>query len=342
MATPQAPLKTAFMGTPSFAATVLEHLAAWPGAAICGVWCRPDRPAGRGRRLSAPAVKLSALAHGFDVHQPESFATPETLDALAACVPDVLVVVAYGMVLPQRVLDIPRLAPVNVHASLLPRYRGAAPVQRAIMDGCAQTGVSVMRMEAALDSGPVYAARAVDIGEHTAGTLHDVLAGVGGELLLNVLEEFRRIGGVEAAPQNEADATYAPKLGRAEEWIETDAPVHVVHARIRALTPRPGARVMCVLPPRSGEGPAREVPVLLAPGRPGAARPDDMPAGSLWLGENGELSMACGDALYTLSSLCPAGRAFMSAPDFVRGFLPSRARGLCGEVLSRGRTAARL
>jgi methionyl-tRNA formyltransferase len=280
-------------------------------------------------------VKLTALAHGFHVRQPENFATPETREALAACGPDVLVVVAYGLLLPQKVLDIPRLAPINVHASLLPRYRGAAPVQRAIMDGCAQTGVSVMRMEAALDGGPVYAARAVPVGEHTAGTLHDLLAGAGGELLLEVLEEYRRVGRVEAAPQNEAEATYASRLSNAEEWVDGNAPARVVHAHIRALTPRPGARGMFVLPPRAGKGPARRLPVILAPGRPGAERPADVPAGSLWMEENGALSMACEDALYILGDLCPAGRAFMSAPDFARGFLASRARGICGEVAAR-------
>ncbi|MDR0239441.1 MAG: methionyl-tRNA formyltransferase, partial [Deltaproteobacteria bacterium] len=134
MVAPQQPLALAFMGTPPFAASVLERLLAWEGGVVRGVWCQPDRPAGRGHKLTPPAVKLLAERHGLPVCQPEHFNAVEQRDELAACKPDVLVVAAYGRILPQALLDIPRLAPVNVHASLLPRYRGAAPIQRAIMD----------------------------------------------------------------------------------------------------------------------------------------------------------------------------------------------------------------
>ena len=334
MAAPQKPLALVFMGTPSFAAKVLERLLAWEGCVVRGVWCRPDRPAGRGNRLTPPAVKTAARSCGLPVHQPEHFKTAEARDALAAYAPDVLVTAAYGLILPQAVLDIPRLAPINVHASLLPRYRGAAPIQRAIMDGCERTGVSIMRMDAGLDTGPVYAAREMEIGEHTGGSLHDALARLGGELLVDVLADLAD-GRAEAVPQPDAGASGAPRLCKADGNIDWDAPARAIHAWIRAVTPWPGARAVLCLPPRAAGGEARELPVTLAPGKPGGPLPAGVPAGSLWLGEDGVLSLACRDALYEVSSLRPADRASMSAAEFIHGFLAPGARGVCGNTASR-------
>jgi methionyl-tRNA formyltransferase len=319
------------MGTPPFAATVLEHVLAWEGGVVRGVWCRPDRPAGRGRKPTPPAVKLLAERHGLPVHQPEQFKAGENRDELAACEPDVLITAAYGLVLPQAVLDIPRLAPVNVHASLLPRHRGAAPVQRAILDGCERTGVSIMHMDAGLDTGPVYAMREMEIGGHTGGSLQDALAQLGGELLVEVLADLA--GGVaRAMPQPSVGVSYAPKLSKADGKIDWNAPALAVHARIRAMTPRPGAHAVLSLPPRMEGGQTRELSVTFAPGNPGGPRPEGVPAGSLWLGEDGVLSLVCQDRLYEVSSLRPADRAGMSAAEFIRGYLAPGARGVCGRA----------
>ena len=320
------------MGTPPFAARVLERLLAWEGGLVRGVWCRPDRPAGRGRKPAPPAVKLLAERHGLPVRQPEHFKAAEHRDELAACKPDVLVVAAYGLLLPQAILDIPRLAPVNVHASLLPRYRGAAPVQRAIMDGCERTGVTIMHMDAGLDTGPVYAMREMEIGEHTGGSLHEVLARLGGELLVEVLADLAR-GAAVAAPQPGVGVSYAPKLCKADGWISWKSPVRVVHAQVRAVTPWPGARAVLYLPPRAAGGAARELPVTFAPGKPGGLRPAGVPAGSLWLGADGVLSLVCRDGLYDVGGLRPADRAFMSARDFIHGFLAPGASGVCGKAV---------
>jgi len=319
------------MGTPAFAASVLERLLAWEGGVVRGVWCQPDRPAGRGHKLASPAVKLLAERHGLPVRQPENFKTVEARNALAACKPDVLVVAAYGCILPQAVLDLPRLAPVNLHASLLPSYRGAAPIQRAIMDGCEHTGVTIMHMDAGLDTGPVYAMREMEIGEHTGGSLHDALAHMGGELLVTVLADLAN-GTAKAVPQSGIGVSYAPKLRKADGKINWTAPAHAVHAQIRAVTPWPGAHTVFSLPPRTEGGAAGELSVTLAPGKPGGPRPVDVPAGSLWLGADGVLSLVCQDGLYDVDRLRPAARAFMPARDFIHGFLAPGVRGVCGRA----------
>ena len=332
MAAPHKPLDLVFMGTPSFAASVLERLLGWAGGVVRGVWCQPDRPAGRGHKLTPSAVKVLAARYGLSVCQPEHFNAAAQRDALAACKPDVLVVAAYGLLLPQAVLDIPRLAPVNVHASLLPSYRGAAPVQRAIMDGCARTGVTIMHMEAGLDTGPVYAMREMEIGEHTGGSLHDALALLGGELLVEVLAALAH-GRIRAVPQPGDGVSYAPKLHKADGKIDWNATARAVHARIRAVTPWPGAHAVLRLPSRAAGGVVRELPVVFAPGKLGGPRPAGVPAGSLWLGANGVLSLVCQDGLYDVSSLRPVDRACMTAKDFIHGFLAPGASGVCGSAV---------
>ena len=332
MAAPQKPLAIVFMGTPLFAAQVLERLLAWEGCVVRGVWCQPDRPAGRGHKLTSPAVKLLAERHGLPVCQPEHFKARAQCEELAACMPDVLVTAAYGCILPQAVLDLPRLAPVNVHASLLPSYRGAAPVQRAIMDGCERTGVTIMHMDAGLDTGPVYAMREMGIGEHTGGSLQDALARLGAELLVEVLVDLAK-GSARAVPQADDGVSYAPKLRKADGKINWHAPARAVHAQIRAVTPWPGAHAVLRLAPRVEGGAARELPLALAPGKLGGALPAGVSAGSLWVGADGALSLACQDGLYELSGLRPADRVLMSARDFVHGFLVPGAHGVCGAVL---------
>lgn len=171
------PLRIVFMGTPDFAASILRAVAAWEGGTVEAVYAQPDRPAGRGKKLKAPATKEAALELGIPVYQPLNFKTDDAVRTLRDLAPDVLVVAAYGLLLPQCVLDIPRCGAYNVHASLLPRHRGAAPIQRALMEGDAVTGVTIMRMEAGLDTGPMLLQQAVSIEpDDTAGTLFEVLA----------------------------------------------------------------------------------------------------------------------------------------------------------------------
>src|SRR5690606_2826990 len=200
-----------FAGTPAFAVPSLEALIAH-GMPPLAVLTQPDRPAGRGRRLTASAVKLCAEAHGIPVRQPATLINREVLDELAALAPDALVVAAYGLLLPPAVLALPRVGCVNVHASLLPRWRGASPVQAAILAGDPETGVSLMRMDEGLDTGPVYARAAVDIGpDETAGELEARLARLGAELLASKLPDVLA-GRLAAVPQPAEGATYAPKV----------------------------------------------------------------------------------------------------------------------------------
>ncbi|MBU1248529.1 MAG: methionyl-tRNA formyltransferase, partial [Proteobacteria bacterium] len=185
-------LRVVFMGTPDFAAVVLRHLRGYAGCEVVGVYTQPDRPCGRGRECRPSVVKLFAQESGYPVFQPENFKDQKDRDALAALRPDVLVVAAYGLILPQAVLDIPSFAPLNVHASLLPRYRGAAPIQQAILNGDFVTGITIMRMEAGLDTGPILLQRSLRIGhdEH-AGEVHDQLAEMGGALMVETLERHK-------------------------------------------------------------------------------------------------------------------------------------------------------
>ena len=164
MAAPEQKMRVVFMGTPDFAATVLRHVAAWPGCEVVAAYCQPDRPAGRGHKLQPPAVKVLAQELGIPVFQPLNFKDEADRAALAGLRPDALVVAAYGLILPQSVLEIPTIGPFNVHGSLLPQYRGAAPIQRAIMDGNHLTGITIMRMERGLDTGPMLLQRALGIG----------------------------------------------------------------------------------------------------------------------------------------------------------------------------------
>ena len=202
------------MGTPDIAATCLEKILQ-DGFQVVGVYCQPDRPKGRGMKLVAPPVKEVALANSLPVFQPENFRDEETVEQLKALQPDVIAVVAYGRILPQNVLDIPGKGCINIHASLLPQYRGSAPYQWAVLDGCKKTGVSAQYMALKMDAGDVVDASETEIGENeTAGELLDRLAVLGAELLSRVLTKVEN-GAATAVPQNEADVTFAPMLDKA-------------------------------------------------------------------------------------------------------------------------------
>ena len=235
-------VRIAFAGTPEFAVPTLERLCAG-GNRIELVLTRPDRPSGRGRVPAASPVKRVAAAHGLRVEQPERFADPALLESFPAA-PDVLVVVAYGLLLPGWALEWPRVGAINLHASLLPRWRGAAPIQHAILAGDRRTGISVMQMTAGLDRGPVYAVRETAIGpRETAGELHDRLAVLAAELLAEVLPQIVA-GSLGAVPQREAEACYAGKIQKADARLDWRAPAIELDRRIRAFNPWPIAETL--------------------------------------------------------------------------------------------------
>jgi methionyl-tRNA formyltransferase len=229
-----------FFGTPRWAVPSLRALLESP-ADVAAVVTNPDRPSGRGMELTEPPVKLAAAEAGIRVLQPAKARDPEFHDAIAALDPDVAVVVAYGKILPGSLLDIPPLGFVNVHFSLLPEYRGAAPVQRAIMDGVEKTGVSIMVLTEGMDEGPVLATETVEVGDDdTAGAVGDRLADMGGRLLVTTLGAYAS-GHLTPVPQDDGRATYAPKVATEEARIDWNQPASRIHNLVRGLNPAPGA-----------------------------------------------------------------------------------------------------
>ena len=231
-------LNIVFAGTPAFTLPCLDALAA-SHHTLRAVYTQPDRPAGRGRALQASAVKTWAEAHQKPIYQPLDFKAPETLAELAALKPDILVVIAYGLILPQAVLDLPRLGCINVHASLLPRWRGASPIQHAILHGDAQTGITIMQMDAGMDTGAMLTQASCSIHAHdTAKTLHDRLAEIAAAPLLSTLDALA-LGVAHAEQQNSALATYAPKINKEDALINWSQPAQVIDQKIRAFNPWP-------------------------------------------------------------------------------------------------------
>ncbi len=229
-----------FAGTPAFAVPALRELVA-AGYPPVTVYTQPDRPAGRGRKARPSPVKLAALDYGLPVEQPASLRDPAARERLAGLRPDLMIVAAYGLILPQSVLDLPRLGCVNIHASLLPRWRGAAPIQRAILAGDTETGVCLMRMEAGLDTGPVLACATTPIhAEDTGGTLHDRLADIGAGLLIGSLPDLLE-GKLRAQPQDHDAATYASKVSKAEALLDWRKPARQLQRQVAAFNPWPVA-----------------------------------------------------------------------------------------------------
>nr|VFJ52995.1 MAG: methionyl-tRNA formyltransferase [Candidatus Kentron sp. DK] len=238
-------MRILFAGTPDFAAVILEALlqgsqsrAGWH---VDAVYTQPDRPAGRGRRLAPGPVKRLASAHGVPVHQPKTCRDAATWQQLAALRPDVLVVAAYGLLLPPEVLEIPRHGGINVHASLLPRWRGAAPIQRAILAGDPETGISIMQMEKGLDTGPVLGRATCPIrADDTAGALHDRLAALGASELLIALDRLAA-GEIQPTPQDDSLATHAGRLHKAEGALDWNLSAVELERKVRAFVPWPVA-----------------------------------------------------------------------------------------------------
>jgi len=234
-------LRLVFAGTPDFAVPCLEACRA-SGAEVVAVYTQPDRPAGRGRKLTPSPVKQAALAAGIAVAQPESLKSADAQQALADLEPDLLVVVAYGLILPRKVLGIPRCGCWNVHASLLPRWRGAAPIQRAILAGDAESGVDLMQMEAGLDTGPILLERRTPISrDDTGGSLHDRLSALGADVLADGLQRLLAGDMPAAVPQADVGVTYAHKLDKAEARLDFRRPAIELERQVRAFDPWPVA-----------------------------------------------------------------------------------------------------
>ena len=293
-------LRIVFMGTPDFAVPALGALIA-AGHEIVGVYTRPPRPAGRGQRERRSPVHELADRRGLRVLHPGRLADP---DPFAALSPDVAVVAAYGLILPAAFLEAPRLGCVNIHASLLPRWRGAAPIQRAIMAGDAETGITVMQMDEGLDTGGILSQRRMPIGPaDDAGTVHDALAGMGAALVVETLAEMAA-GRCQARPQSDEGVTYAAKIDRAETRIDWRKPAREIHRQIRALSPAPGAWF---------EAGGARVRVLAARPVPGPTLP---PGTAI---DDGA-AIACGSGVLLLERLQRAGKQAVDAGAFLRGF----------------------
>lgn len=324
-------MKIVFMGTPDFAAVSLKALLDWAPAhdsAIEAVYCQPDRPAGRGHKLRIGPVKALALAHDIPVRQPRTFKDEAAVAELAAFGADILAVAAYGLILTQAVLDLPPLGAVNVHGSLLPEWRGAAPIQRAVINGDIRTGVTIQKVALKLDSGPILLQRAVGIGfEQTAGELHDELAVLGGRLLTEALERLIS-GRALCLPQDDSRASYAAKLEKADGLLNFWESARRVHNRARGVTPWPGAQI--VLTRRAAEGAALPaLQILLEKGRvlPGEA-PAGVKPGTLLPLAGGVIPVVCASGLYGLERLKPSGGKSMDAAAFCNGYL----KGVLAEV----------
>ena len=297
-------MRIVFMGTPDIAATCLKELLA-KGFDVVGVYTQPDRPKGRGMKLVFSPVKEVALAENIPVFQPENFREPETVEALAALKPDVIAVVAYGRILPQKVLDIPPEGCVNIHASLLPQYRGSAPYQWAVLDGLKETGVSAQFMAHAMDAGDVIDSRKTEIGENeTAGELLDRLAVLGAELLSTTMSRLQQ-GAVEAVPQDESKVSFAPMLDKTMCPIDWTKTAQQVHDQVRGLHPWPVATAELA----GTNFKIHATRVVDGSGEPGRL---------LALTKTG-LVVACGEGAVEIQSLQAEGGKRMNAPDYFRG-----------------------
>ena len=299
-------MRLVFAGTPAFSVPALEAIRK-AGHTVVGVYTQPDRPAGRGLKLRPSPVKQYALAHDLPLFQPETLKTAEAQAQLAALAPEVMVVVAYGLILPRAILQTPAKGCLNIHASLLPRWRGAAPIQRAIEAGDAQTGITIMQMDEGLDTGPMLLQKTTPIlPQDTAQTLHDRLSHMGGEAIVEALEQLDHLTPI---PQDEQQATYAKKLTKAEAEIDWHQPAVVIQRKIHAFNPWPTAlthldgKVLKLLTATALPGPRHDTP------------------GEVTLVEKNGLDITCGEGLLRLHTLQPAGKKAMAAADFANGHL---------------------
>ena len=297
-------MRLVFMGSPDFSVPVLDALVD-AGHEIAAVYCQPPRPAGRGKQDRPTPVQARAEQLGFEVRHPKSLKTPEAQAEFAGFAAEIAVVVAYGLILPQAILDAPACGCLNIHASLLPRWRGAAPIHRAVMAGDAETGICIMQMEAGLDTGPVLLRKTLAIGpEETTGALHDRLSGLGAAAIVEALD---RLDGLAPEPQPEAGVTYADKIDKAEARIDWTRPAVEIDRLIRGLSPFPGA--WCEI---AGER------VKLIGSR--LAEADAAPGTIL-----PPFTVACGEGAVEITRAQRPGKRPMEQREFLHGFgLPGR------------------
>lgn len=298
-------MRVVFMGTPDIAATCLKKILS-DGFEVVGVYTQPDRPKGRGMKMVASPVKEVALAAGIPVFQPENFREEETVEALRELKPDVCAVVAYGRILPQKVLDVPKYGCINIHASVLPKYRGSAPYQWAVLDGLTETGVTAMYLCREMDAGDIIDVSKTPIGENeTAGELLDRLAELGADLLSKTLRRFASEGKVPAVPQNPDEVSYAPMLDKTMCPIDWNKTARQVHNHVRGLHPWPVATMVL----QGKKFKVHDTRVVSGSGTPGQI---------LGLTKTG-LVIACGEGAVEITSLQAEGGKRMAAPDYFRG-----------------------
>jgi methionyl-tRNA formyltransferase len=301
------PLRIIFMGTPDFSVPPLSELVA-NGYDVVAVYTQPPRPAGRGMAARKSAVQNFAEEAGIPVYTPKSLKKPDVQQEFHAHDADVAVVAAYGLILPKAILDAPRYGCLNIHASLLPRWRGAAPIQRAIMAGDKSSGVAIMQMDEGLDTGPIIMGERITIGiDMTAGELHDELSLLGAKLIARALEQLSNGGELPHRRQPIAGVTYAPKLTKEEERIDWAQPANEVHNHIRGLSPKPGAWFEALL-----SGRRERIKVLRSVVVPGRGEP-----GTLL---DSQLTVACGSQAVRLTRVQRAGKKPMLGAEFLRGF----------------------
>jgi methionyl-tRNA formyltransferase len=306
-------MRLIFAGTPEFAATVLAALLAHRHRVVA-VYTQPDRPAGRGRQPRASPVKALALEHSIPVEQPRSLRDAAPQRALAALDADAMIVAAYGLLLPAAVLDIPRRGCINVHASLLPRWRGAAPIQHAILAGDRETGVSIMQMDAGLDTGPVLRRASCAIhDDDTGGSLHARLAVLGAATLIETLAALET-GDLQAAPQDEALATHAGRITKGDGLLDWAEPAELLERRVRAFNPWPVAYTLLPAAAPAGDNGAERLRIWSARvvTRSGAAQP-----GTVLACDASGIDVASGRDALRILTLQPAGRRIMSSGDYL-------------------------
>jgi methionyl-tRNA formyltransferase len=291
-----------FMGTPEFAVPALKLLI--EHHTVIGVVTQPDRPAGRNRQIQQSPVKQVALAHQIPVFQPEKIRRAEAMVELKQWSPDVFVVAAFGQILPQAVLDIPPHGSINIHASLLPRWRGAAPIQAAIRAGDAESGITIMKMDAGLDTGPILTQRAIPLApDETGQSLHDKLSAIGGELLIETLPVYLN-GTIIPQPQDDSQTTYAPTIKKEEGSIDWNQPAQAIERLVRAFTPWPGTYTIW-----NGQ------PLKIHSGTIGAGQA----ATGRVIEDQGRIAIGTGDGVFYPHQVQLAGKNTLSIHDFIKG-----------------------
>jgi methionyl-tRNA formyltransferase len=304
-----APLRIIFMGTPDLARVSLEALLAQSDFQLLAVATQPDRPKGRDLKLQPPPVKLAALERDILVLQPERARNEDFIQSLAALKPDLIAVAAYGQILPQTILDLPRFGCLNVHTSLLPKYRGAAPIQWALLNDEQETGVTIMKMDAGMDTGDILAQERTPIAaEDNSETLHDRLAQIGARLLVRTIPDFV-CGRIEPRPQPSAHATYAPKIKKQDGLIDWTQPARTIWNRIRGLLPWPGAFTRL-----SGQTPPHLLKIWQAEVVEEAGRP-----GEIVRAEKDCITVACGHGALRILVLQREGSRRLAAKEFLLG-----------------------